>query len=344
MKGFYNALELMKFGDNLVMKKRSFRDLNKNEILVKVHRSPISPADIMFMKGQYGDKIPEIFPVIPGLEGSGEVIAVGSDLKSTLIGKRVSILGNPNTNLAYDGLWAEFHYTTLDHVIIYDQVLPYDKICCLINPITALGLIDTFRKSKNDSVLITGAAGSVGKTFIKLCQRESINFICLVKNEDQQSKLKAIGAQNILRLNDSDCFMELKKLCVQLKTQICYDCLGGEYSSKLLHCMPSNSTLYHFGNLEEKELSKILSSDLIFHGKSIKGWWVNRWRESLTKEEREYWMGYIKSEFQTKSDLFNFEIHETYDLEEVDIAMQDYYSDIFKGKIIINPYNENVYY
>ncbi len=48
------------------------------EVLVKMYASPINPSDLAFLAGGYGIKKP--FPVIPGFEGSGTVIAAGNGI------------------------------------------------------------------------------------------------------------------------------------------------------------------------------------------------------------------------------------------------------------------------
>ena len=60
-----------------------------NQVLVKVAASPINPSDLMFIEGKYGFK--KRLPVVPGFEGSGTVVAVGSSMMSRfLAGKRVA--------------------------------------------------------------------------------------------------------------------------------------------------------------------------------------------------------------------------------------------------------------
>jgi NADPH:quinone reductase-like Zn-dependent oxidoreductase len=45
------------------------------EVLVKMHSSPINPSDLAFLSGDYGIK--KELPVVPGLEGSGNVVEAG---------------------------------------------------------------------------------------------------------------------------------------------------------------------------------------------------------------------------------------------------------------------------
>jgi NADPH:quinone reductase-like Zn-dependent oxidoreductase len=340
MKGFYNCLELLSYGDTLILKERSFRLIEKDEILVKIHACPINPSDLMFIKGEYGKLKPDIFPLVPGFEGSGEIVEVGINLNKLLVGKRVGIIANPGKG-TFDGLWSEYHYTKLQNVIIYDKPVMYDKICFVINPLTGLGIVDTLKKKKSSSVLITGASGHLGRILIKLCARENISMVCLVKNNDQEKYLKNLGAQNIIKLNDNSCWMQLTKTCFLLNVKDCFDCLGGDYTGKLLFCLPKGSVLHHFGNLEKNNLGNIRSADLIFYDKEIRGWWLNNWFKKLSTDELDYWLGYLRSEIQTNSDLFRTKVHEMYDLEEVDMAISDYLKDMSKGKIILTPFREN---
>jgi NADPH2:quinone reductase len=339
MNGFYEVVEIDNFSSVLAIRERSFRSLQPKEILIKIFCTPINPADILFIKGQYGNKKPELFPMIPGLEGSGEIVAVGVDVDSCLIGKRAAVFCEPEGRDTFDGMWAEYHYITIeDKIMIFDNEIAYEKICFLINPLTAVAMLDICKKKKYKSILLSAAASSLGKMFNRLCMTENIEIINLVLNEEQEKELKLIGIRNVFRLNDRDCFIELNKICYQFKTLIGFDCIGGDYTSHLLNCLAPNSVLYHFGNLEDKDIKNIISSELVYKHKSIKGFWLNKWIKSLSKDEYDYWWGYIRSELQTGSFLFHTHIAGSYDLEEVDFAITDYQMGMSKGKIVIAPY------
>jgi NADPH:quinone reductase len=74
-----------------------------NEVLIKVAATPINPSDLAFMEGRYG--LPKATPVVPGFEGAGTVVAVGSGLMGRyLAGKRVACVSQS----AGDGVWAEY--------------------------------------------------------------------------------------------------------------------------------------------------------------------------------------------------------------------------------------------
>jgi NADPH:quinone reductase-like Zn-dependent oxidoreductase len=105
----YKVIEMDKYGGKLTLGSRKFRKLNKQEILVKIMFTTIHPADLMFLMGEYGDEKPRVFPIIPGFEGSGEIISISEGMNSKLIGKRVCITVPFKKDGTFDGLWSEFH-------------------------------------------------------------------------------------------------------------------------------------------------------------------------------------------------------------------------------------------
>ena len=63
--------------------------LRSGQVLIKLAATSIGPADLMFLKGQYGFTKP--LPVVPGFEGSGTVTASGGGLMGrSLVGRRVA--------------------------------------------------------------------------------------------------------------------------------------------------------------------------------------------------------------------------------------------------------------
>src|SRR5437773_7533475 len=83
--------------------------LRSGEVLIKLAAASIGPADLMFLKGEYG--ITKPLPVVPGFEGSGTVIASGGGwMGRWLVGKRVACLAPEDGH----GTWAEYMITSTD--------------------------------------------------------------------------------------------------------------------------------------------------------------------------------------------------------------------------------------
>ena len=92
--------------DALSVEKRPVPKPGPNQVLVKVAASPINPSDLAFLQGDYGFK--KKLPTVPGFEGSGTVVAVGSGMISKYLnGKKVTCIAGDG-----DGVWAEYVVTS----------------------------------------------------------------------------------------------------------------------------------------------------------------------------------------------------------------------------------------
>jgi NADPH:quinone reductase len=339
MEGYYKTIELDAYNGELRLKERSFRNLHRFEVLVKIKCTTINPVDLLFMKGIYGETKPHLFPIIPGIEGSGEIIKVGDDIDKKYVGKRVAVFEDYNRPGTFEGIWAEYHYTTLTNLMIYDKDLPYERICFIMNPLTAVGMLDTCLKQKVDGVLQTAASSTVGRMFIRLCDRYEIQLVNLVRDDQSALKLKQIAAQNIIKTSDKNWESECVKMCTQMKIQMCYDCVGGEITSKVINCMPNGSTIYHYGNLLGKEIEKIDSGELIFKDKTLSGWWLHRWLQSLSEIEIKYWWGFIKDEIQSNSNLFATQVSKEFKLDDIAKAIEYYHNYSSAGKVLLKSFS-----
>jgi NADPH2:quinone reductase len=337
MEETYKAIEIDKYGGPLQVRERKFRPIGKDELLIKVACTTIHPSDLMFLLGQYGDNKPYKFPIVPGFEGSGEIVKVGDSIDKSLIGKRVSVTGPFNKDGTYFGLWAEFHYTKRANIVVFDKDIDFEKIAfSFINPLTACGFIDTIKKQGSKAIVQNGAAGAFGKMLAKLCEKEGIKTINLVRRKEQMEELNSNGISNSINTSDKDWNKSLFKLAKELNANIFFDCVGGSMAGKVLYSLPNGSIMYNFGNLEVKPIG-IDSISLIFKDKKVFGWWLMNWLKLITPEERKYWYGYIAKEIESGSDLFSTKVSERFDLKEIEKAIGYYEKNMSKGKVILRP-------
>jgi NADPH:quinone reductase-like Zn-dependent oxidoreductase len=115
--------------------------LRSGQVLIKLAATSIGPADLMFLRGQYG--IIKPLPVVPGFEGSGTVIASGGGLMGRrLVGKRAACLAPEDGQ----GSWAEYMVTSADVCIPLFKHISFEQGAYLtINPMTALALVEIAR-------------------------------------------------------------------------------------------------------------------------------------------------------------------------------------------------------
>lgn len=337
----YKVIELEKFKGALKISSRNFKEPSENEVLVKVMCSTIHPADLAYMSGTYGPIKPTL-PLVPGFEGSGLVVKIGSMVDQSLLGKRCGVAGNSNKDgSTYEGTWSEYFYSDARNLMIFDGEISYDTICFSIgNPLTAVGFMDTLRKKGVNTVGQNGANSAFGKIFIKLCAKEGIKTVNLVRKEEQIESLKSLGGDYVFTTSSNSWQEDFKKTCSDLNVTNFFDCVGGNYTGWVMNLLPRGSTLYHFGNLELRRLGELDTHDFIFHKKELVGWWLTAWLQSLSKDELTKWRNYIIEDLNSGSDIFKTTVSKSFGLDEFEKAFEYYLTHMSEGKIILRPHSE----
>lgn len=126
------------------------------EVLVHMAASPINPSDLGFIKGSYGYQKP--FPIVPGFEGSGTVVAAGRGLLPHLwIGRRVACAVS-----ATGGTWAQYLVTRAMHCIPLSKHLSLEQgTMMVVNPMSALAFFDMVKDGKHAAIVNPAAASAL---------------------------------------------------------------------------------------------------------------------------------------------------------------------------------------
>ncbi|MBK6284763.1 MAG: alcohol dehydrogenase catalytic domain-containing protein [Draconibacterium sp.] len=183
------------------------------EVLIKMYASPINPSDLAFLAGGYGIKKP--FPVIPGFEGSGTVVAAGKGILPKLwMGKNVACAASPK----YNGCWAEYMVTTATSCVPLSKEISMEQGAMMfVNPMTALAFFEIYKNLPNPgkklrAIINTAAASALGRMVVKMGKTQGIPVISIVRREEQVEILKAEGAEYIINSSDIDFEEKLKEL------------------------------------------------------------------------------------------------------------------------------------
>lgn len=335
----FKEIQLHSFGKDPIVATNHLRKLEKDEVLVKILRATAHPSDLMFIKGMYGVVPPKEFPIVPGFEGSGIVQDVGEDVSKDLIGKYCSVgVFLTSSGKAFKGVWTQYHYTKPQALVVYNDKVDLNSACfAFANPLTAFGFLDIAKKHNAKAVVQNGAFSALGKIFIRLCLKEGLPLINIIRKQEQVKQLQEIGAKYIINSSEEGWQKKLKILLKELDATIAFDCVGGASTFPLFQMMPPNSTLIHFGNLELKKLNGFDSSDFIFLNKSIKGFWLNTWLSSLSKSDREAVYLKLKKEVEDNSDLIKTFVSQEVSLDDFVNGLKEYANNMSKGKIVLKP-------
>lgn len=299
----------------------------KGQVLVKMEYSSINPSDLSMLQGTYVNE-PK-YPIVPGIEGSGTVVAVGGGIIPALrMGKRVSCTSTAELG----GTWAEYMLTSAMHVIPAPDKVDFIQASSLIvNPLTALAFVDIMKKHKAKAFVNNAAGGALGRMLVALSKKENFNVVSVVRNENQLQTLKKLGAKYVLDSSDNNYIGELQKLVKELDIKLFFDALGGKSTNDYILSGLEGSTIYLYANLSE-EKSFFDSRILLQQKKEIKGFYLGNYSSSqgLVKTLKS-----IKKAHQLLGEELNTTISNTLPLEKVEEAVEFYKNNMSKGKVLL---------
>lgn len=297
-----------------------------NEVLVKIAASPINPSDLAFLIGRYGFKKPT--PVVPGLEGSGTVVAVGEGFMGRyLLGKRVSCRSQDKG----DGVWADYMVTPAKDAQPLNKAVSLEQGAMSgANPLTAIAFLEIAQKGGHKAIVLTAAAGALGQMVNRLAQSEGIQVINIVRRDAQVEYLKGHGATIVLNSSEDDFDKQLNDACHQYDAHLAFDAVAGPLTLQLLTALPPASKVTVYGCLSEKHPQASVDQ-LAFQNKVIDGFWLGPW---LAKKN---FIQMLMIWQRAQKLLLKSEIRASYPLQEVKKAVQEYQNQMTGGKILLRP-------
>ena len=298
-----------------------------NEVLVKVAATPINPSDLAFLEGRYAFKKPT--PVVPGFEGSGTVVAVGSGMMGRYLdGKRVACVSQEQG----DGVWADYMVTSTSLAFPLDASVSLEQgAMSVTNPLTAMAFLTLAKEGRHKVIVQTAAASALGQMVNRLCKSEGIQIINIVRRQAQEELLREQGAEIVMNSNDANFSQQLRDVCQQYQSRIAFDSVSGPLTIQLLKAMPSHSKVIVCGGLAS-EPAQAEPGQLIFEGKSIEGFWLPTWMGHKNfLQSLVFWQ---RAQKLMTTDLKS-EIRMQFPLNEVQNAIQEYQSQMTGGKILL---------
>ena len=162
------------------------------EVLVKVAATSVNPIDWKIRRGDKGTAILQ-FPVIPGRDVAGEVVAVGAGVSNFKPGQKVMALVNRT--------YAEFVAVPRAALTLVPDGLDLAQAGALpLVTTTGAELIEHVRPNRGETVLVTGAVGSVGRSAVYTAVQSGARVIAGVRAR-QKSEAAALGAERVIAID-----------------------------------------------------------------------------------------------------------------------------------------------
>jgi NADPH:quinone reductase-like Zn-dependent oxidoreductase len=226
----------------------------EGEVLVRVEASPINPsdlglllgpADMTTLKAEAGGVTAKVPPALMralaarvgqsmpvGNEGAGTVIAAGPDAASqALVGRAVAMLGG--------AMYGQYRTLRAADVLpLPDGTKASEGASCFVNPLTALGMTETMRLEGHKALVHTAAASNLGQMLNKICLKDGIDLVNIVRSKEQARILKDIGARYILDSTSAAFMEELVAALSATDATLAFDAIGGgKLASQILSAM-----------------------------------------------------------------------------------------------------------
>jgi NADPH:quinone reductase-like Zn-dependent oxidoreductase len=196
----------------------------QGEVLVRVHATSLNPVDWKIRSGAAKERFPQDFPAILGRDLAGEVAAVGTGVQDFTQGERVMALALHT--------YAEYAVARAEILATIPDKLDYQHAAALpLVLLTGAQLAERAGKvERGQTVLVTGAVGSVGRTAVFVAQQHGAHVIAGVRGS-QREKAHSLKAQQVIALDDDAELAKLSGLDAILDT------VGGKLGPKLLHAL-----------------------------------------------------------------------------------------------------------
>jgi NADPH:quinone reductase len=217
------------------------------EVIVRVEASPINPSDqgLLFagtdmstakasgppenpvvtatvpaaaLKGLAG-RLDQSLPV--GNEGAGVVVTAGaSPAAQALLGKTVAILGG--------SMYTQYRcIKAVQCLVLPPGTTPAEGASCFVNPLTALGMVETMRAEGHKALVHTAAASNLGQMLVKICLKDKVPLVNIVRRPEQADVLKKVGATHVC-VSSAPTFMDdLTEALVATGATVGFDATGG---------------------------------------------------------------------------------------------------------------------
>jgi len=229
-----------------------------NEVLIRVEATPINPSDLGLLlagadlataSATTRDGVPVVTASIDpkvlgslagrfdqsmavGNEGAGTVIAAGAAASAqALLGRTVSVAGG--------SMYASYRTIDAGACLVLPEGTPARAgASSFVNPLTALGMVETMRAEGHHALIHTAAASNLGQMLVKVCQADGVPLVNVVRSAAQVDTLAALGATHIVNSSAPTFMADLTAAVTKTGATLAFDAVGGgTLASNLLTAM-----------------------------------------------------------------------------------------------------------
>lgn len=304
-----------------------------DEVLVRVEASPINPSDLGLLFGAadpttmrssgsadrpivtasvpdklmrgMAARVDKSLPV--GNEGAGIVVAAGADESAqALIGKTVGMIGG--------AMYSQYRCIPAKQALLLpDGTTPAEGASCFVNPMTSLAMVETMRLEGHSALVHTAAASNLGQMLQKVCLKDDVPLVNIVRKAEQVELLRGMGASHVCNSSEPTFMKDLTDALVTTGATLAFDAIGGgTLAGQILTCMeaaasasgaaysPYGSTthkqVYIYGGLDRSPIVLTRSFGMAW---GVGGWLLFPFLQKIGPEASQKLQGRVAAKIKT---------------------------------------------
>lgn len=309
-------------------------ELAADEVLIRIEAAPINPSDLALLLGPADlstarvggtTENPTLTATIPqkamsavaaradqsmvvGNEGAGVVVKAGANAQG-LLGKTVAALGG--------GMFSQYRVVKAAACLpLPAGTTPAEGASCFVNPLTALSMVEAMRRENHTALVHTAAASNLGQMLNKICLKDGVPLVNIVRSAEQAATLRNIGAQYVCDSTSPNFMAELTDAIAATGATLAFDAItGGKLANQILICMEAainrkatsysrygsavHKQVYCYGVLDTRPLE--IDRSNIGMAWSVSGWLLTYFLEKIgpqaTQKLRERIVAELKTTF-----------------------------------------------
>ncbi|MGJ7529120.1 zinc-binding dehydrogenase [Variovorax sp. GB1P17] len=229
-----------------------------HEVVIRVEASPMNPSDLALLFGAadmstakvsgtaerpvvtatvperarafVAGRLDQSMPV--GNEGAGVVVKAGSSpAAQALLGKTVAAIGG--------AMYSQYRAVAVAQCIeLPPGTTAAEGASCFVNPLTSLGMVETMRREGHKALVHTAAASNLGQMLNKICQKDGVDLVNIVRKPEQEALLRGLGAKYVCNATSPTFLEDLTQALVDTGATLAFDATGGgKLAGQILGCM-----------------------------------------------------------------------------------------------------------
>lgn len=212
----------------------------QGEVRIKQRAVGLNFIDVYHRNGLY--KLASL-PAVIGMEGAGEVVALGAGVTSLKVGDRV----------AYQGVlggYAEERLIAADRLVKLPDDISYETAAAMmLQGMTVRFLLrETYKVGPETTLLFHAAAGGVGLIACQWARALGATLIGTVSSDEKAELARANGAAHVIVTSREDFVSRVREITNGKGCDVVYDSVGKDTYRGSLDCLRPRGLFVNFGN------------------------------------------------------------------------------------------------